>query len=70
MYLKTLYQINARNTNVAENLQFIMQSTFPGVLTGEILLVLEQYLKLDPRSEYWTLSTTVLIIILRVPHFS
>ena len=47
-----------------------MQSTFPGVLTEEILLMLEQYLKLDPRSEYWTLSTSVLIIILRVHHFS
>ena len=35
MHVKTLYQINARNTHVAENLQFIMQSTFPGVLTGE-----------------------------------
>ena len=35
MHIKTLYQINARNTYVAKNLQFIMQSTFPGVLTGE-----------------------------------
>ena len=32
---KNLYQINARNTHVAEDLQFIMQSTLPGVLTGE-----------------------------------
>ena len=29
------YLPNALNTYVAENLQFIMQSTFPGVLTGE-----------------------------------
>ena len=53
MHLKTLYQINARNTHVAEGLQFIMHCTFPGVLTGhqeKIVLVLEQYLKLDPRS--------------------
>ena len=35
MHIKTLYQINKRNTYVAKNLQFIMQSTFPGVLTGE-----------------------------------
>ena len=35
MHLKALYQINARNTHVAENLQFIMQLTFLGVLTGE-----------------------------------
>ena len=33
--MKTIYQINANNTHVAENLQFIMQSTFPRVLTGE-----------------------------------
>ena len=33
MHLKTLYQVNARNTHVAENLQFIMES--PGVLTRE-----------------------------------
>ena len=26
---------NARNTHVPENVHFIMQSTFPGVLTGE-----------------------------------
>ena len=36
MHLKTTpYQINARNTHVTENFQFIMQSTFPGVLAGE-----------------------------------
>ena len=35
MHLKTLYQINARNAHMAENLQLIMQSTFSGVLTGE-----------------------------------
>ena len=35
MHLKTVYQINARNTNVAGNSHFIMQSTFPVVLTGE-----------------------------------
>ena len=35
MLLKALYQINERNTHVTENLPFIMQSTFPGVLTGE-----------------------------------
>ena len=35
MHLKTFYEINARNINVGEDLQFIMQSTFPGVLTGE-----------------------------------
>ena len=35
MHLKVLYQINARNTHVTENLTLIMLSTFPGVLTGE-----------------------------------
>ena len=35
VHLKGLYQINARNTHVTKNLQFKMQSTFPGVLTGE-----------------------------------
>ena len=50
MHLKALYQINARNTHVADDLQFIMQSTFLGVLTGQqekIVLVLEQ--DLNPR---------------------
>ena len=50
MHLKTLYQINARNAHVAEDLQFIMHSTFPGVLTGQqekIVLGLEQ--DLNPR---------------------
>ena len=65
MHLRTLHQINVRNTHVAENLHFVMQSTCPGVLTGEnyIGVVLEQYLKLDPRSESTTLSTTILTII-------
>ena len=35
MYLKAIHQINARNTHAAENLQFIMHSTFPGVLTEQ-----------------------------------
>ena len=35
MHPKTIYQVNAMNTHAAENLQFIMQSTFPVVLTGE-----------------------------------
>ena len=35
MQLKTLYQINARNTHVNENIQFTMQSTFPGVSPRE-----------------------------------
>ena len=35
MHLKTLYQINARNTHVVGHLRFIRQSTFPGVLTSQ-----------------------------------
>ena len=35
MHLKTLYQRSARNTHANEDLQFIMYSTFPGVITGE-----------------------------------
>ena len=35
MDLRTLHQINARNTHVAENLHFIMQSSCPGELKGE-----------------------------------
>ena len=34
------------------------------------ILVLEQYLRLDPRPESTTLSTTVLIIILSTHHLS
>ena len=43
------------------------------ILIGQqekIVLVLEQYLQLDPRSESTTLSTTVLTIILSAHHFS
>ena len=35
MHLKTGYQINTGNTHVAQNLHLTMQSTLPGVLTGE-----------------------------------
>ena len=35
MHLKSLYQINATNNHVTEDLQFIIQSIFPGILTGE-----------------------------------
>ena len=35
MHLKALSQINAGNTHETENLQFIMKSTFPGLLRGE-----------------------------------
>ena len=35
MNLKTLSLKNARNTHVTESLQFIIQSTFPGVLIAE-----------------------------------
>ena len=35
MHVKILYQVNARNNHVAENFQFIKQSTFLGLLTGE-----------------------------------
>ena len=39
MYLRTLHQVNAKNTPAAENLQFIMKSTCPGVLTGASYLL-------------------------------
>ena len=35
MHLRTLHQINARNTHVPENLHFIMESARHRVLTGE-----------------------------------
>ena len=35
IHLRTLHQISTRNTHVAENLYFRMQSTCPGLLTGE-----------------------------------
>ena len=35
MHLRTLHQINSRNTHVADNLHFIMQSACSGVLTEE-----------------------------------
>ena len=47
-----------------------MQSSGPGVLTGENYMVLEKYLKLDPISESMTLSTTVFTIILSNHHLS
>ena len=59
MHLRTLQQINARNTQVAENLHFIMQSTCLGVLTGENYIGVG----LDQRSESTTLSTATLTII-------
>ena len=39
MYLRTLHQVNAKNTPAAESLQFIMKSTCPGVLTGASYLL-------------------------------
>ena len=51
MHLKTHYQIIARNTHVVEDLQFIMQSTFPGVLTGENCICVGTIFEaFDPRS--------------------
>ena len=35
MHLRTLHQINERNTHVPENLYFIMESTGHRVITGE-----------------------------------
>ena len=66
MHLKTAYQINVRNTHVAENLQFIMQSTFPGVLTGENYTGVGTIFE----PQYLPLPTTVLTIILSVQHFN
>ena len=65
MYLKTDYQINARNTHVTENLQFIMQSTFPGILTGEKCIGAGTIFE----PQHLPLSTTVLTIILSDHHF-
>ena len=56
--------MNARNTNVAEDLQFIIQSTFPGVLTGENCICIEASLIQDHQ------TTVVLTIILSAHHFS
>ena len=67
MHLKTVYQINARNTHVAENLHFIIQSTFPGVLTGENCIGVR---KIIFEAKYLPLSPTVLTIILSAHHFS
>ena len=54
------------NIYVAENLQIIMQSTFPGVLTGKNCIggvgTIFQT-QLDPRSESTILSIIVLTII-------
>ena len=66
MYVRTLYQINARNTHVAENLHFIIQSALPGVLTGENCIGVGTIFE----AQYLRLSTTVLIIILSAHHFS
>ena len=66
MHLKTVYQINARNTYVAENLHFIMQSTLSGVLTAANCIRVGTIFE----AQYLPLSTTVLIIILSAHHFS
>ena len=66
MHLKTAYQINARNTDVAENLPFIMQSALPGVLTGTNYIGVGTIFE----AQYLPLSTTVLIIILSTHRFS
>ena len=55
---------------MTENLQFTMQSLFPGVLREKIVLVLGKYFKPDPRSESKFLSITVLTIILSAHQFS
>ena len=65
MHLTTVYQMNARNTHVAENLHFIMQSTLPGVLTGENCIGVGTTFE----AQNLPLSTTVLIIILSARHF-
>ena len=56
MHLRTIHQINTRNTHVAENLP---QKSLDGLVywQEEIILVLEPYLKLDPRSNPVTDST-------------
>ena len=66
MDLQIVYQVNVRNTHVAENLQFIIQSTFPGVLTGENCIGVGTIFE----AQYLPLSTTVLTIILSVHQFS
>ena len=66
MDLKTVYQINAKNTHVAENLHFIMQYTLPGVLTGENCTGAGATFE----AQYLPLSTTVLIIILIAHYFT
>ena len=66
MHLKTVYQINATNTDVAENLPFIMQSTLPGVLTGKNCIAVGTIFE----AQYLPLSTAVLIIILSTHRFS
>ena len=65
MHQKTVYQINARNTHVPENLQFIIQSTFPGVLTGKNCIGVGTIFE----SQYLPLPTTALTIILSAHHF-
>ena len=66
MHLKTVYQINARNTHVTENLHFIMQSTPPGVLMGENCIGVGTIFE----AQYLPLSITVLIVILSAHYFS
>ena len=66
MHLNIVYQINERNTHVAGNLQLIMQSTFPGVLTGENCIGVGTIFE----AQYLPLSTTVLTIILSAHYFS
>ena len=65
MHLKTVYQVNARTIHVAENLNLIMQSTLPGVLTGENCIGVGTIFEAQSST-----STTVLITILSAHHFS
>ena len=66
MHLTTVYQINAKNTHVAENLQSIMQSIFPGVLKGKNFISVGTILEAQDLS----LSATILTFILSAHHFS
>ena len=62
---KFVSAINASKKFLQKNCkEYSCGSNFPGVLTGESCMVLEQYFKLDRRSESTILSTTVLSIIL------
>ena len=68
MHLRPLDKRNAKNAYLTENLHGDSLSVL-GYQQEQIISVVEQYFKLDPRFESTTLSTTECSIILSAHHW-